>query len=141
MPFQNARTVRANRTNHTMHITTAMTVCTTEKPGMFNASPRARSVEIHPTFGNVRAQPAAERNHCQIASTRKGRSEESQRASVLTSENLAEVLVYFEPVGKDTKCEEEDGEAKKEKPSQHTRREPDLTGERGNEIMLWKSRI
>ena len=51
------------------------------------------------------------------------------------------MLVYFEPVRKNAKCKEEDGETKEEDPSQHTRREPDLTGERGNEVVLWKSRI
>jgi hypothetical protein len=48
--------------------------------------------------------------------------------------------VYFEPVGKNAE-RKEDGEAKNEEPSQHAQREPDLTGRRGNEIVLWKSRI
>ena len=49
--------------------------------------------------------------------------------------------MYFEPVGKNAKCEEENRETKEEEPGQHTRREPDLTGERGNEIVQWESRI
>ena len=35
---------------------------------------------------------------------------------VLTSKNLAEVLVYFEPVGKNAECKEEDGKTKEEEP-------------------------
>jgi hypothetical protein len=70
LPFQNARAVRTNRINHTMHIKMTITACTAKKPGMSNASPRTRRVEIHPTFGKVRAQPAAEWKHCQIISKR-----------------------------------------------------------------------
>ena len=75
-PFQNARAVRENSTNHTKDIMTAITAWTVKKPGMSNASPRTRSVEIHPTFGNVRAQPATEWKHCQIVLNVKGRNEE-----------------------------------------------------------------
>jgi hypothetical protein len=58
---------------------------------------------------------------------------------VLTSKDLVEVLVDFEPVRHHTKCEKEDGEAKKEKRREHTRREPYLAGKRRDEIVLRKA--
>jgi hypothetical protein len=58
---------------------------------------------------------------------------------VLTSKDLVEVPVDFEPVRHHTKCEKEDGEAKKEKRREHTRREPYLAGKRRDEIVLRKA--
>jgi hypothetical protein len=49
------------------------------------------------------------------------------------------VLVDFEPVRQHAKYEEEDGKAEKENSNKHARGEPDLTGERRDEIVLRKA--
>lgn len=57
----------------------------------------------------------------------------------LTSENLMEVLVNFEPIGKGPKDEEEQSQTKEQDPRQHTASVPDLSGLFGNQTMLWKT--
>ncbi len=57
----------------------------------------------------------------------------------LTSKDLAEVLVDFEPVREQAKREEEDGKTEKEKSDEHARGEPDLAGQRRDEIVLRKA--
>jgi len=58
----------------------------------------------------------------------------------LTSKDLAKVLVNFEPVWQDAKREEEYGEAKEENSDEHARGEPDLAGERRDEVVLRKAK-
>jgi hypothetical protein len=57
----------------------------------------------------------------------------------LTSKDLAEVLVDFKPVREQAKRKEEDGKTEKEKSDEHARGEPDLAGQRRNEIVLRKA--
>lgn len=57
----------------------------------------------------------------------------------LTSKYLTKVLVNFEPVREQAKCEKEDGKAKEEKSHKHARREPNLAGEGRDEIVLRKA--
>jgi hypothetical protein len=49
------------------------------------------------------------------------------------------VLVDFEPVRQQAKCEKEDGKAEEEKSHEHARREPNLAGERRDEVVLRKA--
>jgi hypothetical protein len=62
-----------------------------------------------------------------------------ERERVLTSKDLAEVLVDFEPVWQQAKCEKEDGKAEEEKSNKHARGEPDFAGERRDEIVQRKA--
>jgi hypothetical protein len=62
-----------------------------------------------------------------------------ERERVLTSKDLTEVLVDFEPVRQDAEREKEDGKAEEEKSHKHARGEPDLAGERRDEIVQRKS--
>lgn len=62
-----------------------------------------------------------------------------KRVLVLTSKDFTEVFVDFEPVRQHAKCEEEDGKAEQEDPHKHARGEPDLTGERRDEMVLRKA--
>jgi len=62
-----------------------------------------------------------------------------EKESVLTSKDFTEVLVDFEPIRQHAKCEEEDGKAEKENSHKHARGEPDLTGERRDEIVQRKA--
>lgn len=75
---------------------------------------------------------------------RKSKADESEKRDseperVLTSKDFTELLVYFEPVRQQAKCEEEYGKAEKEDTHKHARGEPDLTGERRDEIVLRKA--
>lgn len=58
---------------------------------------------------------------------------------VLTSKDLTQVLVDFEPVRQEAKREKEDGKAEEEKSHKHTRGEPDLAGKRRDEVVQRKS--
>jgi hypothetical protein len=49
------------------------------------------------------------------------------------------VLVDFEPVRKQAKCEEEDGKAEEEESHQHTGGKPNLASEGRDEIVLRKA--
>lgn len=58
---------------------------------------------------------------------------------MLTSQDLTELFVDFEPVRQDAKCEKEDGKAKEQKSHKHARGEPYLSSERRDEIVQRKS--
>jgi hypothetical protein len=58
---------------------------------------------------------------------------------VLTSKDLTEVLVDFEPVWQQSKSEKEYGKAEEEESYEHARRKPDLASERRDEIVLRKA--
>lgn len=64
-----------------------------------------------------------------------GSTKSEEREMELTAKDLTEVLVDFEPVRQQAKCEKEDGEAEEEKSHKHARGEPDLSGERRDEIV------
>ena len=82
--------------------------------------------------------PAYVKNTNRKSGPKRGKREIEKR--VLTSKDFTEVLVDFEPVRQHAKRKEEDGEAEQENSHKHARGEPDFTGERRDEVVLWKAK-
>ena len=93
----------------------------------------------YPAHVRERQGPAYEDTKSRKVSICRMKDRRERERRVLTSKDLTEVLVDFEPVWQQAKGEEEDGKAEEEESHEHARGEPNLASKRRDEIVLRKA--